>query len=78
MLVVMMVVFENVVAGVLVVMVVRAGSVGPPSSASGVKPVEPAALQSETDCRPVHIAAGVKPVGQLGEVSDQRLVRGVG
>ena len=56
MLVVMMVVFENVVAGVLVVMVVRAGSVGPPSSASGVKPVEPAALQSETDCRPVHIA----------------------
>ena len=40
----------------MVVMVVRAGSVGPPSSASGVKPVEPAALQSETDCRPVHIA----------------------
>ena len=45
----------KLVAGVLVVMV-RAGSVGPPSSASGVKPVEPAALQSETDCRPVHIA----------------------
>ena len=56
MLAVVMVVFESVVAGVLVVMVVRAGSVGPPSSASGVKPVEPAALQSETDCRPVHIA----------------------